>query len=165
MMLGTMCVLAPMGVVGESISWVQTARFEDGTVNLLKEMPAIPMEPVRGSVERILEVDTSETFQEILGFGGAFTEASAINWRKLSQADQEEVIKLYFDPPEKGGHGYTLGRVPINSCDFSPASYTFDDVAGDTELKHFDNDVKHDVDVGMIPMIQKAQEKVKERGY
>ena len=23
---------------------------------------------------------------------------------------------MYFAPPEEGGHGYTLGRVPINSC-------------------------------------------------
>ena len=128
-------------------------------------MPAITMEPItRLPTERILEVDSSTTYQEILGFGGAFTEASAINWRKLSKADQDEVIQLYFGAPEDGGHGYTLGRVPINSCDFSPASYTFDDVVGDVDLEHFDHDVTHDVEVGMIPMMQQAQEAVKKRG-
>lgn len=51
---------------------------------------------------------------------GAFTEASAINWRRLTSEEQAEVIKLYFASPSEGGHGYALGRVPINSCDFSP---------------------------------------------
>ena len=71
-----------------------------------------------------------------------FTEAAAINWRLLSAEDQAKVISLYFDGPEKGGHGYTVGRGPINSCDFSPASYTFDVVVGDVELTHFDTTVK-----------------------
>jgi len=149
-----------------TVQWVQTARFNDGTTNLLKEMPPIPMQPVGPNVlDKVLEVDTTKTFQEILGFGGAFTEATAINWRKLSKKDQEEVIRLYFASPEEGGHGYTLGRVPMNSCDFSPASYTFDDVEGDVELEHFDHSVKHDVDVGMVPMMLEAKAKVEARGF
>jgi len=106
--------------------------------------------------DKALLVDASKTYQSIVGFGGAFTEAAAINWRSLSPEDQEKVIKLYFSPPSEGGHGYSLGRVPINSCDFSPASYNFDNVTGDADLTHFDADVKHDVEVGMIPMIQAA---------
>lgn len=100
---------------------------------------------------------------QILGFGGAFTEAAAINWRSLSPKDQERVIALYFNGPEEGGLGYTLGRVPINSCDFSPASYNFDDGAGDTNLNQFDNSVSHDEDSGMLPMIRAAQDAVKKR--
>ena len=52
----------------------------------------------------------------------------------------------------------------MNSCDFSPASYSFDDVTGDVDLEHFDMSVAHDVDVGMVPMIQQAQELVEKRG-
>ena len=73
-------------------------------------------------------------------------------------------MKLYFAGAEDGGHGYTLGRVPINSCDFSPASYSFDDTAGDTEMKDFDKNVQHDVDSGMIPMIKEAQALIEKRG-
>ena len=76
-----------------------------------------------------------------------------------------QVIRLYFAGPDDGGHGYTLGRVPINSCDFSPGSYSFDDVSGDTELEHFDTSVQHDVDVGMIPMMLDAKAAVEARGY
>ena len=145
------------------VEWVQTARFKDGSVKLLEDMPPLEMVPM-GSAPKSLAVDTSRRHQEIIGFGGAFTEAAALNWKLLSEDDQKKVISLYFDPPEKGGHGYTLGRVPINSCDFSPESYSFDDVAGDVELEHFDTSVRHDVESGMIPMILAAQEKVVARG-
>ena len=73
----------------------------------------------------------------------ACVQATAINWRKLSEEDQAKVLKLYFAPPEEGGHGYTMGRVPIGSCDFSPESYSFDDHWEDVKLEHFDSSVKH----------------------
>ena len=92
---------------------MQTARFKDGSTTLLKDMPPLEMVAIDElPKDKALEVDTSRTYQELLGFGGAFTEASAINWRKLSEAEQKEVIRLYFAPAEEGGHGYTLGRVP-----------------------------------------------------
>lgn len=87
-------------------------------------------------------MDATTKHQEFAGFGGAFTEASAINWRKLSDDDQAELIRLYFSDPTEGGMGYTMGRVPINSCDFSPATYSFDEVVGDVALEHFDDEVK-----------------------
>ena len=49
-----------------------------------------------------------------------------------------------------------MGRVHINSCDFSVASYSFDDVDGDFELKRFDMNVQHDVTSGMIGMMTEA---------
>jgi Tat protein secretion system quality control protein TatD with DNase activity len=48
-----------------------------------------------------------------LGFGGAFTESAATTWKKLPLAQQQEVLRAYFDPVE--GHGYTFCRVHMNS--------------------------------------------------
>ena len=114
---------------------------------------------------QVLSVDWGTTYQEIIGFGGAFTEASALNWRSLTEDEQAQIIKLYFADPSDGGLGYTVGRVPMNSCDFSPASYNFDNVTGDDALAHFDDSVKHDVDAGMIAMILDAQPRVAKRGH
>jgi len=152
-----------LGAQAQQVDWVQTVRHDDGTVKLLEPMPPLTMQPL-SKVKRALVIDRRTKFQEIVGFGGAFTEASALNWKRLSAEDQAEVIRLYFASPEEGGHGYTLGRVPINSCDFSPASYTFDDVKDDMELEHFDTTVQHDVTSGMIPMIQAAQDAITKRG-
>jgi glucosylceramidase len=60
------------------------------------------------------------------------------------------------------GLGYSLGRVHINSCDFSVESYTFDDVDGDFELDEFDVGVHHDAASGMIEMALRATSVLKQ---
>jgi len=90
--------------------------------------------------------------QTIIGFGGAFTEAASINFFKLPAAVRTKIISLYFD---KEGAGYTLGRVPINSCDFSPESYSFDDVPDDYDLLEFDEELTHDKQF-MIPLVRRS---------
>ena len=148
------------------IAWTATQRDKGGELKLLEDQKPITFAPMPSKpAEKSLVVDWTKTYQEIVGFGGAFTEASAVNFKALSKHDQQKVMSLYFDDPSKDSLGYTLGRVPINSCDFSPASYNFDNVTGDDALAHFDDSVKHDVDAGMIPMILDAQARVAKRGY
>jgi glucosylceramidase len=97
-----------------------------------------------------IKVDSSKTYQEIMGFGGAFTEASAYTLSQVSPNKRQEVIQSYFD--QENGLGYTIGRVHINSCDFALENYTYvkDD---DVELKTFDISRDHK---WVIPLIQDA---------
>ncbi|RYG68933.1 hypothetical protein EON64_03985, partial [archaeon] len=81
-------------------------------------------------------VDSTLRYQKLLGFGGAFTEASAHNFYKLSKPQQERFLALYFS---ESGLQLNMGRVHINSCDFSLSSYAFDNVTDDFQLKHFDD--------------------------
>jgi hypothetical protein len=55
-----------------------------------------------------------------------------------------------------GGHAYTLGRVPIGSCDFDPESFSFAAVVNDTALEHFDRNVTHD-QAALLPLIRATQ--------
>lgn len=64
------------------------------------------------------------------------------------------MIDLYFG---KNGIGFTLGRIHINSCDFSLESYSFDDVPEDYDLAYFDDNVTHDTEQ-IIPFIKLAME-------
>jgi glucosylceramidase len=98
-------------------------------------------------------VDVDKTFQTIEGFGGAFTDASADNFAKLSAEEQEKFLKACFDPRE--GNGYALCRTTIHSCDYSAEMYTYDDVEGDNELEHFS--IEHDRK-SRIPFIKRALE-------
>lgn len=109
-----------------------------------------------GAPDAVLRVDLSTpAFPDrnvtILGFGGAFTEASALNYESLSKEGKETVMQLLYG---KEGLGYALGRVHMNSCDFSIQSYSFDDMDGDFKLDNFDTHVSHDVD--MIAMMSEA---------
>lgn len=150
---------------GSDLRIVQTA-FDEHSPDLLKDLPTQRIAPGPPNASRgSLVVDSSVKFQEMLGFGGAFTEAAAFNWRSLSDEDQKKVIQLYFADPSEGGHGYTVGRVPMGSCDFSLASYSFDNVSGDVNLTHFDADVTHDEANGMLPMMRAAQRAARARGH
>lgn len=100
----------------------------------------------------VVEIDTTKTFQTIVGFGGSFTESAAFALSRMSPDKRAEAIKAYFDP--KSGHGYTLCRTHINSCDFALDNYSYCEVAGDTELKNFD--ISRDKKL-LIPFIKDAR--------
>mmetsp|Transcript_102037 Transcript_102037/g.284020 ORF Transcript_102037/g.284020 Transcript_102037/m.284020 type:complete len:516 (+) Transcript_102037:82-1629(+) len=71
-----------------------------------------------------------------MGFGGSFTEASAVVFDKMSAEKQEEVLKAYFDP--KLGLAYELGRISIASCDFGLGNWMCGDLKdGDMSLAGF----------------------------
>ena len=97
-------------------------------------------------------VDPARTFQAVEGFGGAFTESSAHNYFKLPEARRAEFMRACFD--RKAGHGYSLCRVHMNSCDFSLGNYAHAEKDGDHALAGFSiaRDRK-----ALLPMIHEAQ--------
>jgi O-glycosyl hydrolase len=99
-----------------------------------------------------VEVHLKSPKQGIIGFGGAFTEAAAITFASLPAFAQQKVLDLYWG---KEGIGYSVGRIPINSCDFSVASYSFDEHAGDWDLDFFDKNVSHDQEF-LVPFLKRA---------
>jgi glucosylceramidase len=108
----------------------------------------------------VVEVQVNARDQMITGFGGAFTEAAATQFATLGADVQEQVLEQYFGPT---GLGFTMGRVHINSCDFSTGSYSFDDTDGDYNLEQFDMSVGRDT-TKLIPLIQRAMAKVQQNG-
>ena len=105
----------------------------------------------KGEKKASLELNLNHKFQEILGFGGAFTEAAAYTFSRMSKNNQEKILKAYFDPSV--GLRYNLGRVAIHSCDFALENYTYVEEK-DTSLESFniDRDFKW-----VIPMVKSAE--------
>uniref|UniRef100_M4BQ44 Glycosyl hydrolase family 30 TIM-barrel domain-containing protein n=1 Tax=Hyaloperonospora arabidopsidis (strain Emoy2) TaxID=559515 RepID=M4BQ44_HYAAE len=95
-------------------------------------------------------IDTSKTYQSIIGFGGAFTDASAINFDLLTSTLQESLVNAYFGDD---GLQYTIGRIPIGSTDFSLTIYSYNDVKGDLAMDNFSIDMDK---AKKIPFIQRA---------
>ena len=69
---------------------------------------------------RSIKVVKNQIRQSILGFGGAFTEASASIYNELDGDKKSEIIQAYFGD---SGNQYNMGRTHINSCDFSLGNY------------------------------------------
>lgn len=105
-------------------------------------------QPTEGQIS--VFVDPNQTFQTVLGIGGAITDAAAETFAKIPKDKQQQLLEAYYDVNK--GIGYTLARTTIHSSDFSSESYTYIK-EGDTELKTFsiDHDRKH-----RIPMIKRA---------
>uniref|UniRef100_A0A915E836 Glucosylceramidase n=1 Tax=Ditylenchus dipsaci TaxID=166011 RepID=A0A915E836_9BILA len=122
----------------------ETASFNDKSESVVNEASAIPV---------TIKVDASKKFQSIVGFGGAFTDSAGINFKALSEAAQQKLLESYFGDK---GLNYTIGRVPIASCDFSTREYSYLDKENDFELESFAL-AKEDFDY-KIPYINKAQE-------
>ena len=124
---------------------------------LLKEQEPLSFGPdkegYKANEANIFNVYDQVRYQEIVGFGGAMTQASAANLQKMDEAQRNAVMRSFFDPKE--GIGYSLCRTTINSCDFSTEFYSYDDTENDWDLKDFN--IEHDRK-DVIPMIRQAME-------
>ena len=87
------------------------------TAYRLSELAPIAFEAVTNFSDPSVFIDTTVKFQEIQGFGGAFTEAAAVTLDKMPSHLRQEILQAYFSPDT--GNAYTLCRTHINSCDFS----------------------------------------------
>lgn len=101
-------------------------------------------------VHKVINLHPEIEFDTFEGFGGAFTEATAVNWALMSEDLKQEVIRSYFS---NDGIGYTVGRVSIGSNDFSVDPYTYVK-EGDETLSTFDISREEKY---VIPMIKEAE--------
>ena len=152
--------LALVALIFPSLIVSETAReylrlwssVESWTIRL-EQQPSLLIKPARHiHAKNVLTLDLSEKFQTLVGFGGAITEAATHTISKLPASMIDRIVSAYYGPD---GHQYSLARLPINSCDFSLGSYSFDDTVDDFELKNFDRDVRHDNET-IIPFIKRA---------
>uniref|UniRef100_A0AAV1U1M7 Glucosylceramidase n=1 Tax=Peronospora matthiolae TaxID=2874970 RepID=A0AAV1U1M7_9STRA len=79
-------------------------------------------------------IDVTTQYQTMLGFGGAFTDAAAINLYKLVPELQDIALGQYF---LESGLQYNMARVPIGSTDFSPRTYTYNEKVDDFAMTNF----------------------------
>ena len=135
-------------IVSKYIRHYLTAK---ATMNKLAEQEPIALEERIGGCLPSILVDPSKRFQIIEGFGAAFSEAAASTMFRLGPKNRKRLLKAYFDREE--GHGYSLCRTHINSCDFSLGNYSYAEVHGDEELKHFSIDRDRQA---LLPMITEA---------
>ena len=87
------------------------------------------------AIELELIVNQTVTYQSVMGFGGAFSDAVGILLSSLNPKARMELLNAYFH--RKIGIGYTIGRVPIASTDFSTRIYSYADIAEDFDMHSF----------------------------
>ncbi|HEV2731892.1 MAG TPA: hypothetical protein VGV15_17820, partial [Terriglobales bacterium] len=91
-------------------------------------------------------------FQEILGFGGAFTDATCYMFNRLLPPVREKLFHELFHPSEMG---LSVGRICVGSSDYSTKLYSFDEGEPDPELKRFS--IEHDREY-ILPVLKEARQ-------
>ena len=102
------------------------------------------------SAKYTVRVNLTQKKQELMGFGGAFTDSVAHVFSQLNASLQEKVIDLLWGPD---GQNYTLARLTIGSTDFSTTVYNYNEKANDFNQTNFT--IAHDKEQ-IIPMIKRA---------
>ena len=97
--------------------------------------------------EKKISIDENIKYQELLGFGGAFTESSGYALNLVSDDIKNNIVDDYFS---KDGLNYCFGRLPIGSCDFSLDSFSYS-YKNDLSDFSIERDMKY-----IIPFIKEA---------
>ncbi|MDO5572509.1 MAG: glycoside hydrolase family 30 beta sandwich domain-containing protein [bacterium] len=84
------------------------------------ETVTLPFHPDQDEERDIINLYPQMSYQEFLGFGGAFTESAGYVYAGMDQESRELMLHDYFDEHEMH---YILGRIHLDSCDFSCGHY------------------------------------------
>ncbi len=122
-------------------------RLTAGTKRYSAE-PSLEWRPGQGRAEGSIALDPKRTYQDILGFGASFTDASCYMLNQLEPAAREKLMRELFDPAEMG---FSVCRLCIGSSDYATHLYSYDDGEPDPDLRRFSiaNDREY-----ILPMIR-----------
>ena len=131
--------------------WV-TTRDRD---RLLAREPdvSIGIADTTGGLARI-DVDETVVHQEMIGFGAAITDASALLIQRLPPARRDSLLRDIFST--NPGMGSSFTRLTIGASDFSPTHYSLDDMpAGRTDptLERFSIESNR---AAVLPVVKRA---------
>lgn len=93
----------------------------------------------------------AQTFQKIVGFGGAFTDSACFMFNQLDAEARSKLFTELFHPAQMA---LNVNRTCIGSSDYATHMYSYDEGEPDPELKRFslDHDRKY-----ILPMIREAR--------
>lgn len=123
--------------VSTDVSWVRDYKY--GGPSKIEKLP-------------VIRIDPDAPRQEVLGFGGAFTDASCYLISLLDEAARRDLIEDLFSPSRMG---FGVGRLTVAQCDFGRAVYSYCDTPGDVGMEHFSIDYDREY---ILPTVRAARE-------
>jgi glucosylceramidase len=117
----------------------------------LARSSSVTWQPATTSAADTIVLDPAKSFQEVLGFGAAFTDAACYTFNQLDPAAREKLFHLLFHPSEMG---LSVCRTCIGSSDYSTKMYSYDEGDPDPELSRFSIDHDH---AYILPILREAR--------
>lgn len=101
---------------------------------------------------RVIRLNPTQRYQNILGFGAAFTDSSCYLFNKMGTVERQSLLADLFSPT---GLGLSVARTCIGASDYSTKVYSLDDSPEpDPELKNFS--IAHDREY-ILPTLREAR--------
>jgi glucosylceramidase len=130
--------LMAMAAVPATVRGADTIRVRQSAGDRrFADLPALPWAPDTGEGTDAITLDPTTTFQDVLGFGAAFTEASA--WL-ISQMAPGARAALMHELFSADGLGINVTRCCIGASDYATALFSYDEGAPDPGLARFSID-------------------------
>ena len=108
--------------------WLTTAN----QAHLLSQEPDLLIRSTADASPVVIDIDEGTSYQEMIGFGAAMTDASAYLIQHKLGAQHDAILHELFG--RNPGIGLSFVRVPMGASDFSTHDYSYDDMpAGQTD--------------------------------
>ena len=106
-----------------------------------------------GIENEVINLYPQITYQTFEGFGGAFTDSAAYVYSLMDESQKAELIDSYFSADRMN---YTLGRIHLDSCDFSLAPYEAMSDPQDLQMRSFSLERTEEY---IVPFIRDAEQR------
>jgi glucosylceramidase len=101
-------------------------------------------------ISATITIDSNKKYQKILGFGGAFTDATCYTFNQMPAEARQKLFQELFASDQLG---LNVCRTCMGSSDYSTKVYSYDDGEVDPELKRFSIALDRDY---IVPMLKQA---------
>lgn len=126
-----------------------TTTFSDS--KKVTEEKELLFEPDNGVEKQVINLYPEAEFQTFEGFGGAFTDSAGYVYAQMGEADRKKLMRTYFCAEHMN---YRLGRMHMDSCDFSVEQYEAMSDENDRSLESFSLDRTKKY---MFPLLEDAK--------
>lgn len=113
--------------------------------------PPLSWRSAEAAGENVLILDPSKRFQDVLGFGAAFTDAACYTFNRLDAPARDTLFHDLFHPSEMG---LNVCRTCMGSSDYSTEMFSYDEGEADPEMKRFS--IAHD-QAYVLPVLREAK--------
>lgn len=103
------------------------------------------------AADNAILLDPGTKFQEMLGFGAAFTDSACYTFGRLDPSVREQLFHEMFHPSEMG---LNVCRTCMGSSDYSREVFSYDEGDPDPDMKRFS--IAHD-QAYVLPMLREAR--------
>lgn len=140
--------------VAQTVSvWLTT----DDQSRLMQQQAAVTLSATNSGTNCVV-VDETQVYQQIEGFGAAFTDTTGYNLNEVAKPTARTNALQNLFTRNGNGIGLSFMRLPMGASDLARYAYSYDDLpAGQTDTNLSSFSIAHD-QADIIPIIQAARQ-------